>query len=265
MTAIRSFSSQFGESATRSIDNDAPIGLRQELIDLAFHILSDVRGDNDARLYRVICQSLGAIASGQPYSGFRYAAGRTINDVEWPRVYDLICRLWADLKWDAQSEYRAGVNRLLAAYQVAWDLGEDGQLHRVLPAVASIQIEAAFRELSAPRFAAALSSFREGMQAYDDRPQRGRDVCKNIFDAVESVSKELFAMPSATFGNVLTEARKQQTFASETISTLQKLYDMANNRFRHGMTTPFTLKTAEVDYVLLSCIGGLVLFIRAIP
>jgi len=100
------------------------------------------------------------------------------------------------------------------------------------------------------------------MAAYDDRPQRGRDTCKNIFDALESVSKEIFGMPTATFGNVLAEARKQLSMSTETISTLQKLYDMANNHFRHGMTTTFTLKSAEVDFVLVACIAGILLFVR---
>jgi hypothetical protein len=48
-------------------------------------------------------------------------------------------------------------------------------------------------------------------------------------------------MPAAaSFGNVLTEARKKQAMVTGTISVLQKLYDMANNHFRHG--TPFVLK-----------------------
>ena len=69
-------------------------------------------------------------------------------------------------------------------------------------------------------------------------------------------------MPTATFGNVLVEARKRQSMASETIAMLQKLYDMANNHFRHGMTTPFTLKPPEVDFVLVSCVAGILLFVR---
>jgi len=191
---IRGFTSQQEDTVTRSVDDDAPVELRQELVDLAFHIARQVRAYDEARLYRVICQSLGVTASGQPYSGFQYAAGRTINNADWQRVYDLISRLWAELPWAAQSEYRIGVNRILAGYHVAWDLGEDGQLHRVLPAAAGSQVEAAFRELGAPRFAPALGSFREAMAAYDDRPQRGRDTCKNIFDALESVSKEIFGI-----------------------------------------------------------------------
>jgi hypothetical protein len=136
-------------------------------------------------------------------------------------------------------------------------------LGRVLPPAAHSQVEAAFRELNQPRFAAALGSFRAGMNAYDDRPQRGQDTCKNIFDALESVSKEVFAMPpKATFGDVLTAARKQQSMASETISALQKLYDMANAHFRHGRTTPFALKPPEVDFVLVSCLAGILLFVR---
>jgi hypothetical protein len=55
-----------------------------------------------------------------------------------------------------------------------WMLGEDGQLYRVLPPAAHSQVETTFRELSQPRFAAALASFREAMNAYDDRPQRGK-------------------------------------------------------------------------------------------
>jgi hypothetical protein len=47
--------------------------------------------------------------------------------------------------------------------------------------------------------------------------------------------------------------------ANDTISVLQKLYDMANNHFRHGLTTLFVLKPAEVDYVLVSCVGGILL------
>lgn len=260
--AIRSFTSQFDEDAAgRTVDNDAPSGLRQEFIDLAFHVLAP-NESYEPNLYRVITQSLGITGAGQPYGGFRYAAGRVISTAEWPRVYDLICRLWPPPPVYPRDEYRTGVNRILAAYHIAWDLGEDGQLHRVLPPAAQHQVEAAFKELSQPRFAAALGSFRAGMNAYDDRPQRGQDTCKNIFDALESVSKEVFGMPTATFGNVLVEARKRQSMASETIAMLQKLYDMANNHFRHGMTTPFTLKPPEVDFVLVSCVAGILLFVR---
>jgi len=260
--AIRSFTSQLEDSAGRTVDNDAPAGVRQEFIDLAFHIFEQTKRYDDARLFRIIMQSLGLAAAGQPWAGYRHAVGRDINNVEWPRVYDLICRLWPELPSDLQQDYQTGVNRILAAYHIAWDLGEDGELHRVLPLAAQSQVEAAFKELSQPRFAAALTSFREAISAYDDRPQRGRDACKNIFDALESLSKEIFGMPSATFGNVLTEARKRHSIASETISVLQKLYDMANAHFRHGMTTPFTLKPAEVDFVFVSSIADILLFVR---
>ncbi len=260
--AIRSFSSQLDDSAGRTVDDDAPAGLRQEFIDLAFHTFMQARGYDEARLHKIITQSLGLSASGQPYGGFQYAVGRDINRVEWPRVYDLVCRLWAELPPELRPDYERGINRILAGYHVAWDFGEDGELHRVLPPAAQSQIEAAFKELSQSRFAAALASFREALSAYDDRPQRGRDVCKNIFDALESLSKEILGMPTSTFGNVLAEARKRQSIAGETISVLQKLYDMANSHFRHGMTTPFTLKPAEVDFVFVSCIAGILLFVH---
>jgi hypothetical protein len=261
---IRSFSSELEDpTANRSIDNDAPEGLRQELIDAVYLIFERI-GDNfdESRLHKIITQSLGMQPSGNPYGGFRYAVGRDIGKAPWQRVYDLIIRLRAEVPALFHEEYRIVVNRLLAAYKIAWDLGEDGKLHRVLPVAAQSQVEAVLQELSQPRFASALSSFHEAMVAYDDRPQRGRDACKNVFDALESVSKEVFGMPTATFGNVLAEVRKRQAMAAETIAVLQKMYEVANGHFRHGMTTTFTLKPAEVDFVLVSCVAGILLFVR---
>jgi hypothetical protein len=66
--------------------------------------------------------------------------------VDWPRVYDLICRLWREFLPNLQIEYQAGVQRILAAYNIAWDLGDDGQPHRVLPVAMQNHIETAFRE-----------------------------------------------------------------------------------------------------------------------
>jgi hypothetical protein len=261
--AIRAFTSQLdGEPAGRSIDDDAPRGLRHEFIDAACHVLGQVNGYDERRLHRIVAQSLGLQPAGEPYGGFRRAMSRDVDNADWPRVYDLICRLWPEVPWDLQDSYRAAINRILAAYHVAWDLGEDGLLHRVLPPSVQGQVETAFRELSAPRFSAALPSFRDAMAAYDDRPRRERDTCSNIFDALESVAKEIFGMPAATFGGVLIEARKQQSMAAETTAALQKLYDMANGHFRHGMITPFTLKPAEVDFILVSCMAGILLFVR---
>jgi hypothetical protein len=280
---FRDFSSQRDLSATRTLE-DAPPGLRNEFIDLVFHHFEVARTHfenkgtailyplssggrkipdfSEARLYMTITQSLGLSASAQPYGGFRYAAGRDIQKVEWPRFYDLISRLWVLIFEPLRTAYVDGVNRILAGYRSAWDLGGDGQCHRVLPVAVHHQVEAVFKELSQPRFASGLTLFHHAMSAYDDRPQRGREVCASIFDALESVAKEVFSLPSATFGNVLLEARKRQPIASETIAVQQKLYDMANAHFRHGMTTPFTLKPAEVDFVLVSCFAGILLFLR---
>ena len=105
------------------------------------------------RLYDIVAQSLGVAPSGQPYAGFRNVSGRDLSKADWQRVYDVICRFVArSHQWDLQAEYRAAVNRIIVSYRIAWDLGEDGQLHRLLPPVAQSQIEAAFRELSRPEF-----------------------------------------------------------------------------------------------------------------
>lgn len=279
---IRDFTSQQQNSAPtgRTVDDAAPEGLRQEFIDLVYQVHRNIPQRlhrfgqtmqynqqyhplfDEANLHKVITQSLGFSAAGEPYGGFRYAVGRDIGKAEWSRVYDLMSRLWDEIPSELRESYRSGVNRILAAYSIAWDMGADGSLHRVTPPAIEHQIEEVFRELSGTRFAAALQSFHDAMAAYDDRPQRARDVCKNIMDALEGVAKEVFGMPTATFGNILTEARKGPVMALETISVLQKMYDLANNHFRHGMTSPFVLKRAEVDFVLVSCLGGILLFVR---
>jgi hypothetical protein len=133
---IRSFTFQLEDPIGRSIDDNAPIALRQEFLDAAFHVIEQTPGYSEARLYQIISQSLGIVPSGQPASGFRHAVGRDITRVDWQRVYDLICRLWPEVPPDLQADYRTGVNRILAGYCIAWDLGGDGQLHRVLPPTA---------------------------------------------------------------------------------------------------------------------------------
>ena len=246
---------------SRTNDNNVPNGFRLELVDAVYLIFERTREFNERKLYQIILQSLGIVGPGSPMAGFRDRIGKEVVDVPWQRVLDLVVRLRAEVP-TYESEYREVVNRLLSGYGLVWDLGEDGRLHRILPPVVQNQVEESFRELSLPRFAATLGLFRAAMMAYDDRPQRGREACKNIFDALESVSKEVFGLPAGTFGSVLAEVRKRPSMAPETISVLQKLYDMANGHFRHGMTTPFTLKAAEVDFVLVSSIAGILLFVR---
>jgi hypothetical protein len=265
--AIRSFSSQFEDTtANRDVDNDAPAGLRQEWVDVVYLVLErQPRGfskPDERKLYNIISQSLGIRPSGEPSSGFRHAIGRNVGGADWQRFYDLIIRVAAEIPQIFQAEHRQLVNQLLATYRIAWEMDDNDHLRRVLPTAIGGQVEAVFRELSQPRFSAALASFQQGMSAYNDHPQRGKDACKNIFDAVEATAKEVRQMPTATFGNVIAEIRKVRLLSDETLASLQKLYDLANNHFRHGMTKPFALKSAEVDYFLVTCCGAILLFMR---
>jgi hypothetical protein len=99
LMGTRIFSSQLNEDQppNRRIDDDAPAGLRQELIDVVFQAFERTVNYDEVRLHKIITQSLGLALAGQPYGGFRYAVGRDINKVEWRRAYDLICRLWREL------------------------------------------------------------------------------------------------------------------------------------------------------------------------
>jgi len=267
------FSNQLGnpEPNNRTVDNDAPAGLRLEVIDSIFELANmtprgPYAGDGavtEGQLYRVLKQSMGlALAPDNPMNGFRGGAARQMRDIAWERFYDLLCRWWQEFPEGFREEYRRRVNALLAAYRIVWDFRADGTLHRVIPAPVQAQVDTAFAELGNPRFEAARISLRAGLDAYDERPQRARDACRNAMDSLESVGKTVFNMPTGTFGDVLNEMRRQQRPVAATISVLQKLYDLANNHFRHGMVEPFTLLASEVDFVVFTCMAGILLIVR---
>jgi hypothetical protein len=72
----------------------------------------------------------------------------------------------------------------------------------------------------------------------------------------------VFNLPTRTFGDVLNQMRREHRSATETIGVLQRMYDMANNHFRHGMIEPFTLLTSEVDFVVFTFMAGILLIVR---
>jgi hypothetical protein len=261
---IRSFSEQSaGASGARNLE-DAPQPMRQELVDLFFSLAEHSQDEvPPEHVYRVTCQSLGISASGIPYGGYRYASGRDVNRVEWPRIYDLIARLWPDFDRHGHGRlFREGTNRILAAYGVAWEQGDDGRLNRVLPVAAQVQVNEAFAELHDPGFEPALDLFRAGRDAFDARPRRDRDACSNVFDALESVAKEKYAMPNATYGQVVARLRADANFNADIVALLSGLNDLRNHNFGHGMTTQFNLTSAEVDFTYLACIGAILLLAR---
>jgi AbiJ N-terminal domain 4 len=178
-------------------------------------------------------------------------------------VYNLIEPLFAELvkrnQCSVASRFANDLNELFGQESIGWKL-QNGKLERTLPTAAHEQVDTVFKELENPRFAPALTHIIAAYKAYNARPQRGLDVCSNAFDGCESVAKEIFSMPTATFGDVLKEARS--CFAPETISTLEKISALAHNHFRHGMTKPFALTPSEVDFVYLTCLGAILLFVR---
>ncbi len=265
MTHFRDFSaSDEVEPKVRNIDSDAPAGLRHELVDLVFHLAEHNSPPlNEERMHRIISQSIGVSASGQPYGGFRYAAARDLGRADWQRVYDVICRLWPEfLDAGVVGLYFQGVNRILAGYGVVWELTETGRLQRHLPTQAQALISAATTELRHPRYIPALTLFNGARDAFDDRPRRDRDACANIFDALESVAKETFSMPNATFGAVLGHVRQTGRLKAEIISVLDAINTLRNRKFGHGMTIVFDLSPGEVDFTYLTCIGGILLFVK---
>jgi hypothetical protein len=264
---VRNFSAQEGHIPPVRNVADAPPQMRQEFIDALYAVAGQTEGrlDVDRDLYFTISQSLGYQAAGNPQSGRRQRIGTDISrqEIHWTRVYDLIVRLWPEFqRVGFHVIYREAVNRILASHGSAWDLGEDGQLHRVLPAAAQAQVVGAIAELGEARYVPALALFNAARDAYDDRPRRDRDACSNVFDALESVAKIKYNRPNDTFGQVKNYIEQNHLFRQEIVNVFTAVNDLRNQNFGHGMAVQFNLTVAEVDFVYLGCIGSILLLTR---
>ncbi len=263
MAHIRDFNNRERPAPERNVE-DAPQGMRQELVDLFFNLIEHLPQPNPLprdQLHQVIGQSLGVQTAANPYGGFRYADGRDIARVEWHRVYDLISRLWAEYnRIGIAGDYIEGVNRILAGYGSAWELRADGRLHRVLPLAAQQQIAVAFAEIQNPRYADGLALLTTATDAYNARPRRDRDACTNVFDAMEAVAKEKYGLHNVALDAVIEHVRRLGVFNPQTLEVLRSINVLRHRNFGHG--APFNFSGAEVDFIYLTCIGGILLFVR---
>ena len=86
------------------------------------------------------------------------------------------------------------------------------------PRLSKFRSNRVFRELGAPRFSPALAHVKSAIDFYNARPRNDLGVCTNIFDALESVAKEVFSLPNRTFGDVLKLPKLRGSFSAQTIS-----------------------------------------------
>jgi len=267
MGGIRNFAEQEGHvPPLRNIDNDAPAAMRQELLAVIYDLLP-LCGPavTEQQIYYGVEQMLGVQAAGNPMAGWRQRLGRDLGDAQWTRIYDVIGWLWSQFqRAGLQDIFRQNINRVLAAHAVVWDLGENGRLHRVLPAAANAQIVSAFVELNVPLYASAQTLFNLARDAYDDRPRRDRDACIHIFQSFEATAQIKFAMPGRALDDVLATLRRRETLNAQVLGILDALNVLRHRNFGHGMAEPFGLSGAEVDFTYLACIGAILLLTRTI-
>lgn len=261
--SFREFSTSQGlYPKDRSVDADAPVSFRNELVDLVFSLAHDSKLGEE-HFFRLMTQNIGASVAGKPYGGYRYAIGRDLARADWVRVYDLLPRLATEFKRVGLfAQFRNDLNRILAGNGIIWDVDDNGNLVRTLPDEAATSVRVAVRELSRPEFEAAHRLLEDAVDAYNDRPQRPRDACANAFDAVESAAKVVAGFPSGTFSDVLNELRRRQLLRPETLRMLEAVSVMRHNHFGHGTSNPFALSMQEVDFVYLSCVAAAILFAR---
>jgi len=238
--------------------------MRQELLAVAYDLLPYCGGVfTEAHLYYGTEQMLGQQAAGNPIAGWRQRLGRDLAQSEWSRIYDVICWMWQRFQdVGVQELFRQNINHVLAAYGVVWEIGQDGNMHRILPIAAQAQVVAALAELGDARYAPARALFVAAKGAYDDRPRRDRDACSNVFDGLESVAKITFNRPDDTFGRVKNHIEQNNLLRPEIVGAFTALNQMRNSHFGHGMVVHFNLSDAEVDFVYLTCIASILLLTR---
>lgn len=264
MNWMRDFARRHAPLAERNIDSDAPAPMREQLVDLFFHLAG--QSDNrvqDRTIYEICGLSLGVGITANPFGGLVTRVSRDIGRADWVLVYDLISRLWPVFEpVGLGPAYRDGVNAILAANGVVWELDANGHLERVLPEPLRQRINAAIAELAHEQFAAARVLFENALDAFNSRPRRDREACRNAYDALESAAKVAYDVPNGTFGQVLDEVRRRGALNEYVIRILRDLEILGHNTFRHGMVEEFNLTSSEVEFVFAVCAGAIPLFVR---
>jgi hypothetical protein len=264
---IREFSQQHAPARERNVDNDATYEMRGELVDFFFRLANDSDGQVQPRvIYEATGLMLGAGVTANPYGGYPARVLRDIGRADWWRVYDWISRLWQEFGPAGLTvQFREGVNVVLAAHGVVWELDRAGHWQRILAEPLRQQVAVAIAELTAEEFAPARELLSAATEAFNARPRRDRDACANAYDALESVAKIVYGMPNATFGQVLERVRQRATISEPIQRLLRDVEVMRHNVFGHGMAEQFALNAAEVDFVYVTCAAGVPLFTRQRP
>lgn len=259
---IRDFSRRHAPASERNRDNEAPREMRGELVDFVFELVTESHGQLEPRLiYETTGLMLGTGLTANPYGGYPGRVLRDLGNADWWRVYDWISRLWLDFnRAGLARQFREGVNTVLAAHGLIWELNANGRWERILPEPLSRQVTAAIAALGNARYSSARDLFDLAIEAFHSRPRRDRDACSNAFAALESVAKIDHGMPNATFGQVLDEVRRRSSVNEHVQRLLRDVELLRHNSFGHGMTEPFALNNTEVDFVYTVCAAGILLF-----
>jgi hypothetical protein len=261
---LRDFTQNHLAPVDRAIDDDAPRQMRDELVDFFFHLAEESNGQVQPRaLYEATGLMLGGGITANPYGGYPARVSRDIGNAFWARVYDWISRMQQLFERAGMgAQFREGVNTVLAAHGLVWELDADGQWQRILPEPLQDQMQAAIAILGRPGFQPARELFEASAAAFNDRPRRDRDACSNAFDALESVAKIVYGIPNGTFGNVLDEVRRRGDLNEHVLRLLRDIEIIRHNEFGHGNAHPFRLNASEVDFVYTTAAAGILLFSR---
>ena len=210
MNWLRDFSQVHAPAVERNVDNDAPRAMRDELVGFFFSLAEESNGQVQPRaIYETTGLMLGAGLTANPFGGYPTRVSKDIGNAEWPRVYDWISRLQRDFERAGLGpQFRNGVNVVLAAHAVIWELDDDGRWQRVLPEPLREQVQVAIAALGQEQLAPARELFTTASEAFNARPRRDRDACSNAFDAIESVAKITYGMQELSRCHGLVRARR---------------------------------------------------------
>jgi len=243
----------------RSVDDHVPNGLLNEFIDLVFLTALDSPHEDDD-LYRAMLHSSGLAGAGNPHAGYQHALTRDLAALPWERVLDLFPRMARTFEPTGQLyEFVTGANRILAGYNMAWDLTNELRLERVVDEETAAIIEETDAILAAPEFDAARELFEAGLKAFNDRPMRPREACDGLYDATESVAKVVANIPNGTLGRAADALVQNDRLDQHVRKTVQALETVRNNHFGHGGPREFSLELHEIAHVVRMAMSTVIL------
>lgn len=270
-----SFSSRhgFGEEAA-PILNDAPRWLRLEYwrqVAGPLVFVEDRRSPpalSHALEVKDLHTSFCALVRDDPKAEYLYSTvGKDelrdhLLSCDWWKFYDFVELAWRKLRDNPRCsalertvsarEYASAVNSFFSSFSVAWQLSDEGELHRVLGSSLADALSRATDVVA--DHPAARRLLEKAISFLSSRGLDPENAVKEAVSAAESFGREIYSN-AKTLGGVLDRLRKDDSFPHHIVEVMDKVWAYANSKagVRHGGPDPSSVSQADADFFAQIC------------